>query len=125
MKNGFKITTEVRNILLASAEVTSLIGSKIFPVVAPDDTPGDLIIYQRDGYKTEYNKMGRHIDNPVVFVSAISESYTRSQDLASLIYEVLEGDFKNPNMRIRLQDSTEDCIEGKFIQVLQFSIELV
>ena len=60
---------------------------------------------------------------PTVFVNAVSDDYDRSLQLASLIYEALEGQFSNPDMTIHLEDSTEDYSEGKYFQVLQFSVE--
>lgn len=121
--NELAITTEVRRILLDSEEITSLIGKKIFPIVAPMKTEGDFIIYQRDGYKQEYTKMGISRKIPTVFVNAVSDDYDRSLQLASLIYEALEGEFSNPDMTIHLEDSTEGYSEGKYFQVLQFSVE--
>ena len=121
--NKLAITTEVRGILLKTEEITSLIGQKVFPVVAPMNTEGDFIIYQRDGYKQEYTKMGVARQIPTVFVNAVSDDYERSLQLASLIYEALEGSFSNPDMTIHLEDSTEDYSDGKYFQVLQFSVE--
>lgn len=118
----FKITTEVRTILLEKPEIVSLIEDKIFPVVAPEETEGDFITYQRDGYKQVYTKMGIADQVPYVNVAAVSSDYDRSQELASLIYDTLSGEFSNPDMYIQLEDSTEDFIDNKFIQVLQFSI---
>lgn len=60
---------------------------------------------------------------PTVFVNAVSDDYERSLELASLIYEALEGRFFIPDMNIHLEDSTEDYSEGKYFQVLQFSVE--
>ncbi|MFV0323049.1 MAG: DUF3168 domain-containing protein [Bacteroides xylanisolvens] len=121
--NKLAITTEIRSILLDSEEITSLIGKKIFPIVAPAKTEGDFIIYQRDGYKQEYTKMSVARQIPTVFVNAVSDDYERSLELASLIYEALEGRFSIPDMNIHLEDSTEDYSEGKYFQVLQFSVE--
>lgn len=118
----FKITTEVRTILLEKPEIVSLIEDKIFPVVAPEETKGDFITYQRDGYKQVYTKTGIADQIPYVNVAAVSSDYDRSQELASLIYDTLSGEFSNPDMCIQLEDSTEDFIDDKFIQVLQFSI---
>lgn len=121
--NMFKITAEIRAILLDSEDITKLIGRKIFPVIADENTVGDFIIYQRDGYKQDSTKFGISSQTPIVFVSAVSDDYGRSIDLASLIYDTLSGDFRNPDMHIQLEDSTEDFIDNKFIQVLQFSIQ--
>ncbi len=121
--NKFKITTELRAILLASPAITALVDDKIFPLVAPEGTDGDFILYYRDGYKQERTKMGVATQKPLIYIIAISYDYDRSQDLATLIYETLEGSFSNPDMRIRMEDSTEDYEDGKYIQVLQFSVE--
>lgn len=119
----FKITTEVRTILLDEPGIVSLVDDRIFPVIAPENTEGDFITYQRDGYKQVYTKMGVADQIPYVNVAVISSDYDRSQELASLIYGTLSGEFSNPDMYIQLEDSTEDFIDNKFIQVLQFSIK--
>lgn len=121
--NKLAITTEVRGILLASEEIAEMIGDKVFPIVAPNETKGDFIIYQRDGYVQEYTKMGVARQIPTVFVNAVSDDYDRSLRLASLIYDALSGSFSNPDMTIKLEDSTEDYADKKFFQVLQFSID--
>lgn len=121
--NKLAITTHVRGILLASEEIAEMIGDKVFPIVAPNETKGDFIIYQRDGYVQEYTKMGVARQIPTVFVNAVSDDYDRSLRLASLIYDALSGSFSNPDMTIKLEDSTEDYTDKKFFQVLQFSID--
>lgn len=119
----FKITAEIRSILLQNEEIKSIVGEKVFPIMAPEDTDGDFIVYQRDELKQEYTKMGVASQVSVLYLTAVSESYVRSNSLASLIYDTLSGDFRDPDMHIQLEDSTEDFIDKKFIQVLQFSIK--
>lgn len=121
--NMFDITKEIRAILLDSEIISFLIGDRVFPLIAPENTPGDYIVYQRDGYKQEYTKMGVSSHLPVVFVTAVSEDYDRSNRLASAIYDTLSGDFSDPDIRIELEDSTEDFIDKKYIQVLEFTIK--
>lgn len=108
---------------MASEEIAQLIGDKVFPIVAPDGTKGDFIIYQRDGYKQEYTKMGVARQIPTVFVNAISDDYDRSLQLASLIDDTLSGRFSDPDVIIKLEDSTEDYADKKYFQILQFSID--
>lgn len=120
--NMFGITKEIRSILLNSGDITSIIGDKVFPLIAPENTNGDYIVYQRDGYKQDYTKMGVASQSPIVFVTAVSEDYDRSNQLAGIIYETLSGDFKDPDISISLEDSTEDFIDKKYIQVLDFII---
>lgn len=119
----FKVTTLIRSILLADKRLTEIIEDKIFPVIAPKDTTGDFVLYNRDEYSIDRTQMGIATQTCKVYINAISEDYDRSQDIAALVFEILEGTFSNPEMRIRLVDSTEDYEEGKYIQVLLFSIE--
>ena len=122
-ESKFKITTKIRAALLERQEIKDLVGEKIFPVMAPKDTPGDFIIYQRDEYSKEYNKMGIYSQSCKVYVNAISEDYDRSQELAYQINECLEGKHAEFNMDVYLIDSTEDYEDGKYIQVLLFDIK--
>lgn len=121
--NPFKIATEIRATLLSSEDIKEAIGEKVFPIIAPENTVGDFIVYQRDGYKQDSTKFGIYQQVPIVNVVAISENYDRSQHLASLIYDTLSGDFADLDIHIELEDSTEDFIDNKYIQVLQFSIK--
>ena len=121
--NMFRITVEIQSLLLQNGEIKGIVGGKVFPIMAPEGTDGDFIVYQRDELKQDYTKMGVASQTAVIYVTAVSDSYVRSNNLASLIYDTLSGDFENPDMHIQLEDSTEDFIDKKFIQVLQFSIK--
>lgn len=120
--NKFGITTDISSILLSDERITQLVGDNVFPIHAEEGTKGDFITYQRDGYFVERNKMGVHGQACKLFVSAVSDNYVRSVRLAELIHEALDGKFTNPDMLIHLEDSTEDSVDGKFIQILLFSI---
>lgn len=119
----FKITTRIRSLLIADNGINALVKDQVFPVVAPKNTKGDFIIYQRDRYSKEYTKMGIYGEECQVYISAISESYERSQELAYLINEVLEGMHIDLNIEVKLIDSTEDFEDGKYMQVLLFDIK--
>ena len=123
-ESKFKITTKVRAALLADPTISEMVaGVRVFPVVAPKDTPGDFIIYQRDEYSKDYTKMGISGQRCRVYVNAISDDYDRSQQMAYLINEALEGKHIDNNMDIKLVDSTEDFEDSKYIQILLFDIQ--
>lgn len=122
-ESKFKITTQLREVLLSSVGVSSLVSVRIYPIIAPKDTKGDFIIYQRDEYSKEYTKMGICSQRCRVYVNAVSDDYDRSQELAYQINECLEGFHTNLNLDVKLIDSTEDFEDGKFIQVLLFEIK--
>ena len=119
----FKIITEVVKLLRESEELAAMVGPKIFPIVAPEGTVGDFVSYQRDGLDIESSKMGTALQRSYFYINVVSDDYDRSLDIADTIYDTLEGDFVNPDMRIHLTDYTEDYVDKKFLQVLQFSIQ--
>ena len=49
--NMFKITAEIRSLLLQNEEIKGFVGERVFPIMAPEDTVGDFIVYQRDELK--------------------------------------------------------------------------
>ena len=123
MISKIKITTPIREILLNNLEIAAMVGQNIFPIIAPDNTNGDFIIYQRNGFSKKSTKMGVYKQVTAVYINAISDNYDRSQDLADLIYNCLEGTFSNPNMQITLIDSKENFENGKYMQILLFEVE--
>ena len=128
----FKVTTPIREILMENPDIMSLVDPNdpndpddkgIYPLIAPKDTKGDFIIYQRDEYGREHNKMGIYNENCHVYVNAISENYDRSKELAFQIDKSLAGFHSDPTMEIQLIDSTEEFEDGKYIQILLFKIK--
>lgn len=124
MKKGlFDITTVVRGILLSDKKVKGLIGNKMFPVFAPQDTEGDFIIYYRDSYGIERTKAGIAEQQCDVFLAVLSDDYDKSVEIADAVFLSLEGAFTDPDITIHLTDSTEDSVDGKYLQLLKFNIK--
>lgn len=118
----FKITTVLRQILLSDERFVNLVGDKVFPLFAPEGTEGDIVLYTRDEYSLDYSKMGITSQLCNVYINVVSSDYDRGQDIAELIFNILQGDFSD-GLKIRMLDSTEDYADKKYIQVLLFSIE--
>jgi hypothetical protein len=69
--------------------------------------------------------MGIYNEETTIFLVAVSDNYDRSQELAFLISETLEGHHEQEtedHYQVRLTDSTETDEDEKYIQVLQFHI---
>ena len=122
----FSITTDIRKLLIENVELNSLINNKVYPIVAPEETTDDFIIYYRDKYGKEYTNFGVANEDCTVWICAISDNYDRSQTIAELINEAIEGKHKNESdysYECRLKDSTEDFQDKKYIQILVFDIK--
>lgn len=122
--NQFNITNRVAAMLEADEQIAALVGDSIFPIDAPDGTDGSFIVYQRDGYAEQGTKTGLATRSPVVNVACVAGTYKESQQLAMRVYDVLEGIHKNPYAEMRMQDSTEEHADKKYIQILQFAITI-
>ena len=120
----YEASTAIREILLADPSVVEVLGDKIFPLIADEGTDGDYVTLQRDGFVQGVTKMGIARRYPYVYVCVVSTDSQRSQDIAKLISEVVEGEFADPNMEIRLEDDTEEYEAGKYIQVMKFLVIL-
>lgn len=116
----FRAGAIIYGILSSNVDITNIAGKNIMPLVAPKSTDGNILLYRRESYKTERTNMGVYTEKCEVSVTAVCDDYDSSIDLALLVLSVMEG---NKVYDIRLIDSEEEFEEGKYFQVLVFSIE--
>lgn len=123
--NKFDITTHLRKLLINS-DITNLVNNNIFPLIAPEGTEGDIILYYRDSYKKEYATKTIVNDTCNVFFAIVSDNYDKSIQIAKKLNEIVEGehitDDNNYKYYCRLADSTEDYEDQKYLQILLFEI---
>lgn len=120
------IGNDMRSILLADEDVHEQVGNHIYPIVAPENTLGDFIVYSRQKYSKSETKMGVYSDECEVAVVAISDNYDNAIALASKIDNALTGYHvvgNNVKIKIELKDSTEVFDDNKYIETLLFEIK--
>lgn len=120
------IGNDIRAILLKDDEVVNQVGTNIFPLIAPESTEGDFIIYMRNKYNKSAVKMGVYQDECEVAVVGISDNYDSAIALASKIDNALSGQHTLENgvrLQITLSDSTEVFEDDKYIETLVFTIK--
>ena len=120
------IGNDIRDILLADSGVSSQVSSEhIYPLVAPENTKGDFIVYLRQKYAKEMVKQGVYEDDCEVAVIGVSDNYDNAIDLAAKIDNALTGTHTNDEGKridITLVDSTEVFEDNKYIETLVFKI---
>jgi hypothetical protein len=122
----WNIGNVVRSILLSDEDINEQVGENIFPIVAPEDTEDDFIVYRRMQYTKKAVKHGVYEDICEIAVIAVSENYDDSIVLAEKIDNTLSGQHKLSNgyrLDIVLSDSTEIFEDNKFLQTLIFTIK--
>lgn len=120
------IGIDISEILSSSESLVELVGEDIYPLVAPEGTDGEFIIYRRSKYTREYSKMGLTDDVARVEIIAVSESYETSVSMAALIDSVLTGTHYNDDgysLTFKLHDSEEGFDDMKYTQVLVFEVK--
>lgn len=120
------IGNTIRDILLGDFDVNYQVGNHIYPVVAPENTKGDFIVYYRQKYSKTLTKQGVVQDECEVVVLAISENYDDALELASNIDSALTGTHTTEygcKVDILLADSSEAFEDNKYIETLVFSIK--
>lgn len=128
LQTKFSVCTLIREKLLADEKIKELVGTQIYPIVAPENTQGSYIVYVRDEYSIDRTKVGITFHNCIVFISCVSSSYDESQLIADAVFQCLDGKYKintkahNINA-IEMIDSTEDYDGDVYIQTLSFSIK--
>lgn len=121
------IGNDIRDILLADSGVSSQVSSEhVYPLVAPENTKGDFIVYLRQKYAKEMVKQGVYEDDCEVAVIGVSDNYDNAIDLAAKIDNALTGTHTNEDgirIDITLVDSTEVYEDNKYIETLVFKIK--
>lgn len=128
LKTKFTVCTLLREMLLEDATIQELVGNKIYPIIAPENTQGNYIVYVRDEYSINRTKMNIYEQNCIVYISCVSDDYDVSQQMANAVFQVLDDRYNihNETMSIRsinMTDSTEDYDGDVYIQTLQFTIK--
>lgn len=116
----------IRDILLADLDVFGQVGNHIYPLVAPENTKGDFIVYYRQKYSKTLVKQGIVSDECEIVVIAISDNYDDALELASNIDAALTGTHRLDDgckVDIILSDSTETFEDNKYLETLIFSIK--
>lgn len=127
----FTVMSDIRAALLSDPAIRSHVADRIYPVVAPENSPsGPFIVYTRDGYGIERTKQGIYIQRCSVYISCVSADYDDANRLAEEVFLRLDGfaNYENPDTGVRISrmtmtDSTEDFAADRYVITLKFDVE--
>lgn len=107
--------------LIENETISRLVKQRIYPSVAPKDSPSPFIVYERDSYMTESNKMSVHMEMAEIVYEVVSDDYDTGLEVALAIRETLQG--RHGGFTFDLIGSVEFYKEEKFRQQLLFTIK--
>ncbi len=127
---AFEAGSIVKILLLSSDAVADLVGKRVFPVVAPENTVYPFITYRRAGVTPFGTKDRRSICDTVKVEIAIgAANYTQSMDVADAVFDAMQfpcGDMDGVIVdEIRLTDSEEYGTETCYVQEMVFEIDII
>ena len=127
MINTLKLTKYIRQFLLANAELMKIVSNKsIFPIVANANTKYPFITIQRTGVVANYTKDYHSEDIITLEVIGVTNDYSQSIDMATLIRDTLEcKQYQDADINIyniKLDSVQEEYAEEAYIQRLTFIV---
>jgi hypothetical protein len=120
------VGNDVREILLSCSALTEIVGTDIYPIIAPEGTNGTFILYQRDKLKKTYSKMGLFEEECHLILTIVADDYDIAIATANLVDMALTGEHINEygcKLTMELYDSTEGFDDNKYYETLIFSIK--
>lgn len=126
--NGLLIGKLIFLTLGNDSEITSYVGDKIYPVVAPYEVTNPYIVFTRvNDYGTGYSKDGCYGDTISFQVNVFSDKYIEAVEIANLVRNSFEGHkISNDELticNIRLTSASEQFIDDTYIQTLTFDCQ--
>lgn len=120
----------VKSILLQDKELSKLVGSRVFPLIADKGTSFPFIVYRRDGLTPSSNKDRLVYDTQVrmSFIVASSD-YRQGLDICSKVVDVLLASQGRTIggldiTDLELLDTSEEYREDTFLQLLTVNIKI-
>lgn len=82
----------VRAVLLADAAVAAIVGTRVYPVIAPYDAQPPLLTYRRSAVQRSHTLSGPSgITTVTLIVDVVALTYESARDLADKVRQSLDG----------------------------------
>ena len=101
------------------------ITTNVFPVVAPENTKGDVIVYRRTNLERSQSHIGYYQATVYYDIVIISDNYDRSAEIGEKVDDALSGNFADEDGKrfvSNISGGYEDYQDGKYYNVITFKI---
>lgn len=107
----------LRSTLLASTAVSSLVSSRVFPILAPASASLPFVTYRRTGIQREQSFLGA-VGTPTVSVDleCLATTYEGARDLADKARRALDG-WGGTVSNVQVKVATLDNEQDDFVQL--------
>lgn len=122
-RHDYEIEEDILKVLLKNEHLKALIDDKIFPVYIEEGTEGDAVYYDSELDNPETCKMGNVTNVMHFYACAVSDKMDNSNRIIGVIQDILEGEYRDPFMRIRAVGSAKNGANFKYAKTMDFLIE--
>ena len=110
-------------LLSGDTTVAGYVGTKIYPLIIPENTTTPAIMYERRG-DPDYNKDGAGLYKTYVYITIIGDNYSEIINITQAVADVLEnysGILYSTSVRdIEIANIQETYYDDKYIEELTF-----
>jgi hypothetical protein len=108
--------TVLRSALVASANVSALVGSRIYPILAPQTAALPFIVWRRSGISREHTLAGpMGVSTVSVEMQLLAATYEQARELADRCRVVLDGYGATVNntevKHVSLEQESDDFVQ--------------
>ncbi len=122
--DSLKVGKEIYSLLNGSSSLTDIVGSKIYPIIVEKKTTYPFIVYKRSNIIPDYTKDFHFKDEVIIDIICVSNNYSESINIASIVRNILEDKRFADIESIKLESADEDFIENAYIQTLSFNLTI-
>lgn len=122
--DSLKVGKEIYSLLNGSSLLTDIVGSKIYPIIVEKETTYPFIVYKRSNIIPNYTKDFHFKDEVIIDVICVSNDYSESVDIASMVRDILEDKRFTGIESIKLESADEDFMDDAYIQTLSFNLTI-
>lgn len=124
MKTGAKIYS----ILSQNEEVTGYLGTKIYPLILPQETKLPALVFKRS-FDKENSKDRLGLTNVTVEITVLDTDYSRSINICHAVHAALMGSSDIDIKAIRLVSGDEAVIDDSkgdtYLQMMVYDLKVV
>lgn len=122
--DSLKVGKAIYSLLNGSSLLTDIVGNKIYPIIVEKETTYPFIVYKRSNIIPSYTKDYHLKDEVVIDIICVSNDYSESVDIASIVRDILEDKRFADIESIKLESADEDFVNDAYIQTLSFNLIL-
>jgi hypothetical protein len=104
---------EIRSTVLANSNISAIIGTRFYPVLAPASASLPFVVFRRTGTEREQtlaNPLG--VPRTTLEIVSYSETYEEARNISDLVRQVLDGYSGDPETTVIGQVSLENEQDG-------------